>query len=335
MKLPKAYLNIKPDTNDDYIYTVSYNCELLYVGYEKLTKIATLENLFLLPNFKKDLQYVVTIEGPCDNWIEAENGVALKIRENEKTPPLNKTMWSIKTQSVMCRETGKIFLNASECAHLEGISNGNLSRHLKGRPGYKTLKGKTYCYATYFDAHSNKYLNHKNEPVVSRFPGPPLPCDSSNINSLYTPAGENELLILLSKKYRTTQDEQRLNFLKSRATPEELSVIIRTIDAITASNPTTTGLEAPVTQPQPVTAPRPVVVQPPMVLTNPGNSMPYCIPATYMLSDKPAGPLEPLPVQAPTPLEPQTAPKPAGLSRPNLPSMESLGIKTHNPENTD
>lgn len=45
---------------------------------------------------------------------------------------------------VTCNETGDSWANQQECALALGINQGQLSNHLSGRRGYKTIRGKTF-----------------------------------------------------------------------------------------------------------------------------------------------------------------------------------------------
>lgn len=51
-----------------------------------------------------------------------------------------------KYQSVICNETQEVFPNAAQCAKAHQIDASALGNHLKQRPGFKTVKGRTYSY---------------------------------------------------------------------------------------------------------------------------------------------------------------------------------------------
>lgn len=47
-------------------------------------------------------------------------------------------------QPVQCNQTGQVFASQIEAAKAMGINKGQLSQHLQGRSGYKTIKGMTF-----------------------------------------------------------------------------------------------------------------------------------------------------------------------------------------------
>ena len=63
-----------------------------------------------------------------------------------KRPPfMNRFFASYNRQiGVICNETGEKFKTLKECARTHGIDHGNLSKHLRGEPNYKHIKGRTY-----------------------------------------------------------------------------------------------------------------------------------------------------------------------------------------------
>lgn len=61
-------------------------------------------------------------------------------------PPCNRRGYHIapENQHVVCNETGETWATIREAATAHGLSYSQLHSHLKRKPGYKSVKGKTY-----------------------------------------------------------------------------------------------------------------------------------------------------------------------------------------------
>lgn len=59
-------------------------------------------------------------------------------------PPCNKFGTVGRFSGILCEDDGATYRNQAECAAAYGISQGNLSAHLRGRPGYNKVGGRTF-----------------------------------------------------------------------------------------------------------------------------------------------------------------------------------------------
>ena len=63
-----------------------------------------------------------------------------ELASHAATPPYNGTL------RIACDQDGRTYANQSETATTYGIDQGRLSRHLRGAPGYATVRGLTFRY---------------------------------------------------------------------------------------------------------------------------------------------------------------------------------------------
>ncbi len=59
-------------------------------------------------------------------------------------PPCNKFGTMGRFSGIQCVETGDTYKTQAECAAANAISQGNLSAHLRGKPGYNKVGGRTF-----------------------------------------------------------------------------------------------------------------------------------------------------------------------------------------------
>lgn len=128
------------------------NGTIQYIGYTPLADLFSLDDALSnteWQNFYSKNDEFLEIEVLSLTTDEQE-----AIRESgrlimEYRPPCNVKGMHINTkyQDVVCIETGERFRNARACAHAHNLTYSHLYNHLRGKPGHKTVKGRTYNYA--------------------------------------------------------------------------------------------------------------------------------------------------------------------------------------------
>lgn len=153
-----SVINIVPkDITMHYVYSVhDQSGEVVYIGHGRLEDIVTFARLRKDPSFDVTKRWTVVIAYKSQDRQE----VMAMVRDYRivtcgelNIPKFNKTAWINRRGKVKCNETGEVFRNAACAAKHAGVSSGNMSRHLTFRSGYKTINGKTYSYAEYYDDH--------------------------------------------------------------------------------------------------------------------------------------------------------------------------------------
>jgi len=101
-----------------------------------------LSELFGMPDNKLpvDTAVILRILTICPDRGTAAQQQAIQARAHGVTI----TMATMSNAKIQCIETGDIYHNAAECAVSCEIDPTALSKHLRGKPGFKTVKGRTY-----------------------------------------------------------------------------------------------------------------------------------------------------------------------------------------------
>lgn len=118
------------------------NGDILFIDACKMSTMLNLEGLLDNPTFDPDSEIIIGVMSVHDDEHGANN--ALKNELRVTYPSFNKTRSYCRSSAVECIETGERFRNQSDCAKAHDIPQGNLSNHLKQKPGYKSVKGRTY-----------------------------------------------------------------------------------------------------------------------------------------------------------------------------------------------
>lgn len=132
------------------IYSIFHwkTAKVVYVGMCKMNV------LFALPDFQ-GLNTDTILENDAFSLkiinISDDKKEALKLHVNaireHGVPDLNKYGHYKKRRSrIQCVETGEIWNTIQECARVQGIDPGALSRHLRALPGHVTVRGMTYMF---------------------------------------------------------------------------------------------------------------------------------------------------------------------------------------------
>lgn len=120
-----------------------------YVGVTPLSELFTLKdalcNSLWSPMFGKHMQTLeINVVGLTASEHEAYNEQRRLIAQHNAE--FNKRGFYVdpKKQAVVCVETGERFATITECARAHNLSYPALHGHLARKPGFKTVKGKTY-----------------------------------------------------------------------------------------------------------------------------------------------------------------------------------------------
>ena len=129
------------------VYEVWQETTLIFIGVCNFSALAK------LPDAKSNGAFsnMIAVDTPISvvvkhigTRIACYNRRAEMIRQLTSIPVCNK--WAMNKEQVVikCNEDGKTYKTQTECAHAYGISTGNLSSHLRGKPGVLTLAGRTF-----------------------------------------------------------------------------------------------------------------------------------------------------------------------------------------------
>lgn len=128
-----------------YIVYDSVTAKIIYIGMEKMTQLFTMGDAKSYGKYAE----VIGMDKPFFfQLVSMQPDKASAINEHNRLirqhgmPDMIKQR--IMTQGVLCVDTGERFRTAKEAAEAHGVAQGNLSKHLRGVPGYRSIRGKTY-----------------------------------------------------------------------------------------------------------------------------------------------------------------------------------------------
>lgn len=128
---------------------------IIFIWYSRASEVLTLTVLKSNPAFDPNQQYTLQIISYHYNNIEALNAASAAARKlPDGMPELNKTVKFNRKGPIVCNETGKIFRNQAEAVQLLGLNQGRLCQHLRGVPGYKSVKGLTFSFSGFYTGES-------------------------------------------------------------------------------------------------------------------------------------------------------------------------------------
>jgi len=137
-------LTATPEQLENYwcVYKLYHHesAKLLYIGHCELAR------LFYLPgvDLPKNEPFIIEVRNLYMNKGMAKKAVIEEINING-TPPINQKMPPRRQNGpIECIDTGQKFANMSDCIKTHGLTQSALSNHLNGKPGHKTVKGRTY-----------------------------------------------------------------------------------------------------------------------------------------------------------------------------------------------
>lgn len=125
--------------------------QVKYVGMCALTEVLNFTDArcnSLWPDIflKPDAQIIITVESLHGSEQEAIKARYDFINALPVKPICNAKGYNIAPhrQDVLCNETGERWKSVKETAQAHNLSESALSNHLNGKPGYRTVKGRTY-----------------------------------------------------------------------------------------------------------------------------------------------------------------------------------------------
>lgn len=129
------------------VYIVIQNNAVIYIGKTPLLDIMKLLDAHNNSEFAKMMEKDDDIFMRLEAILNSET-IAYRVREKlvqQYQPVCNLRGHSIREhQRVKCVETGEEFENAAAACKKYRLSQPNMSNHLRGIPGHKTLKGYTF-----------------------------------------------------------------------------------------------------------------------------------------------------------------------------------------------
>lgn len=132
-----------------YVYTVSEpDGPILFVGLDLLSNLVRFRELMKNPEFDPFKTYEIELRESAPNPFEGRRAQYRLLNElfGCNTPPLNRSQNLSHHMSVLCEQTGIIYRSAAEACDNLNLSQSQLSQHLAGKRGYKSVKGYTFRY---------------------------------------------------------------------------------------------------------------------------------------------------------------------------------------------
>lgn len=130
-----------------YVYGIFDDKEMVFCGYSRFVNVALFKEVIANKAFNPNKEYTVIIFEQCDGLIGARNSQAkyIKLYSPGKNPLMNLVQMRGK-KKVKCIETGEVFESVNAVCTACGISTGVMYPHLRGLPGHRTVRGRTYVY---------------------------------------------------------------------------------------------------------------------------------------------------------------------------------------------
>ena len=122
-----------------------HTAAIVYVGCAPLIQLMSLPDVWRNPRFDEDKYYILDVTDYCENKIAAKNLHAQRIREKASWPEYNRYSYEHKGM-IICEQTGEVFETIADAARVHAIDPGALSNHLNRKPGFKSVKKRTYSY---------------------------------------------------------------------------------------------------------------------------------------------------------------------------------------------
>lgn len=140
------------DASDDYcVYEIWDGAELLYIGlcrYAQLMQFPDAQgNSKFRERISRSKPFNMRVIARGDRFSCNKYRYSMA-RSLNPIPPCNLAGITSYFQQIECVEDGKIYRTQKEAAEAYGISQGNLSSHLRGRAGFKQVRGHTFRYVT-------------------------------------------------------------------------------------------------------------------------------------------------------------------------------------------
>ena len=153
MLLP-CRIHVVTTVNDIRSLYAVYSCldeneTVRYVGVSPLSELFTLRDAYSNTEFANTFnRQITTLEIRVDVLTATEKEAYIEQRRliGVHNPTCNRHGYHVETnkQGVTCNETGEHWKSAQEAATAHGLTYSALINHLNRKPGFKTVKGRTY-----------------------------------------------------------------------------------------------------------------------------------------------------------------------------------------------
>lgn len=146
---PFVGISITSLASDHCVYEVWKGETLIYIGCCYLRQLFSMPDAKIIARFNKliDIDDTISIAVKyIGDRIQCYNRRGLMLRQI--MPECNKYMMIRAKMVIMCNEDGKKFRTQAEACHAYNIRQSNLSSHLSGRGGFRTLNGRTFSRVT-------------------------------------------------------------------------------------------------------------------------------------------------------------------------------------------
>jgi len=129
------------------VYTLKRfsNYELYHIGLCRFGELLNVPDARREPNFDPNETYILTGEGTYATRADAVKYLSVvRARFKGVMPTLMKARLTSPRKIIKCDQTGEYFITIDELSKARGIYPSTISNHLNGKPGHKTVKGRTY-----------------------------------------------------------------------------------------------------------------------------------------------------------------------------------------------
>ncbi len=121
--------------------------KLLYIGCNRLSDITAAPDARTSPDWPGNSHPISIAIKYIGTRVDVLNARGDAIRQLPATPPCNVRSRRFTSRVVICNETGETFRTQAEAARATGCSQSNIAQHLRGKPGFRSVKGRTFRYA--------------------------------------------------------------------------------------------------------------------------------------------------------------------------------------------
>jgi hypothetical protein len=128
--------------NNQWVYLVKSPAgEIVYIGVARLKDAITFNAFNFRPEFDPDAPYELELLESYSNRYEANKAKEMYLMVYG-TPVFNRECKRV----VRCITTGEVFNTAVEACRKYGIEQSNMTHHMAGHLGFKSLKGLEFKY---------------------------------------------------------------------------------------------------------------------------------------------------------------------------------------------
>lgn len=154
-----------------HLYIVVDFDEIVYAGINYLPAIVRLDDLIKLPSFDKTKPYIVKILKHYPDHIQARNALNnfIILACNALLPKYNmlSTYNCRAHRKIFCNENQTEYKSAHHACQVLGLHQGNLSNHLQGKTGFRTIKGYTFRYVQEESQYKTNFVKYDENLISS------------------------------------------------------------------------------------------------------------------------------------------------------------------------